>query len=346
MSWLSDNYEKVTLGAAVAALLALGYISLKNKGDQTNAFILPTPRPNNEVEAKGLPAIDKAKVSVYMEHKINQADLDGRKVDLFTGIVLFSQRDDPSNPVDLLKSEPVHAGIPNTWWMDNALDPGYGNAPDRDPDADGFSNREEFEAETDPNASDDYPEPVTKLAARSVYTSQVHLKPRVAVGAGRESFFNLENKVKGPLNKTAVPVKIDNIIEFKKALMQRRFKFVDLDKRRNANGVVDTIWIVEDLQPNKVGTQYRFDKRGDLDGHPKRSLGIMDSRATLVLNALNQDNESFEIDENTRFCLPYDPNAKIKPYLIKFIDIDEKIIIVEYLDKQGNKMEHVMPFAK
>ncbi|MDG1357715.1 MAG: hypothetical protein P8P36_05935, partial [Akkermansiaceae bacterium] len=91
---------------------------------------------------------------------------------------------------------------------------------------------------------------------------------------------------------------------------------------------------------------YRFDKRGDLDGHPKRALGIMDSRATLVLNALNQENESFELDENTRFSLPYDPQAKKKPYLIKSIDIDTKIITVEYLNKQGNKSEHVMQFAK
>ena len=349
MSWLSDNYEKVTLGAAVTALAALGYISVKNKSDQTNAFILPTPRQNQEVEAKGLAAIDKAKVSIYMEHKINQADLDGRKVDLFTGIILFSQRDDPKNPVDLLKSDPVHAGIPNTWWMENNLDPGYGNAAERDPDDDGFSNREEYEAETDPNNAGDYPEPVTKLGVRAskpVYTTQVHIKPRVATDGGRESFFNLENKVKVPLNKTDVQVKLNEVIKFKKPLMQNRFKFAGLDKRRNANGMVDVIWVIEDLQPNKKGTQYRFDKRGDLDGHPKRSLGIMDNRATLVLNALNQETKPFEVDENTYFSLPFDPKAEKKPYLLKTIDIIKMIIVVEYLDQDGNKIEHLMPYTK
>lgn len=344
MSWLSDNYEKVTLGAAVAALAALGYISVKNKSDQTSAFILPSPKQNTEVGVVGLPGIDKAKVSMYMEHRINQADLDGRKVDLFTGIVLFSQRDDPKNPVDLLKSDPVHAGIPNTWWMENKLDPGYRNAPERDPDDDGFANREEYEAETNPNDASDYPEPVTKLQADSVNTTQVHLKPRVATSAGRESFFNLETKVKVAVNKTDDPVKLGGVITLKKALMQKRFKFVDLDKRRNANGMVDTIWVIEDLQTNKVGTQYRFDKRGDLDGHPKRSLGIMDSKATLILNALNQEAKPFKIDENTYFSLPYDPAATKKPYLLKSVDIDKMTIVVEYLDREGNKLEHVMSY--
>lgn len=343
MSWLSDNYEKVTLGAAVTALAALAYISIKNKGDQANAFTLPNPKQNNEVRVDSLPGIENSKVSMYMEHRINQADLDGRKVDLFTGIVLFSKRDDPKNPVDLLKSDPVHAGIPNTWWMDYALDPGYGNAPDRDPDDDGFSNREEFESETDPTDEKDYPEPVSKLKALAVETTQVHLKPREVGSGGERSLFNLESKSGRKVNKMKPePVTIGDTIVFTKPLMQKRFKFVDLDRRRNANGLIDIIWVIEDLQPNKKGTQYRFDKRGDLDGHPDRSLGIMDSKAKLLLEALDEGDKPFEIDENTYFSLPYDEGATRKPYLLKNIDLNKKTIVVEYQDKEGNKLEHLM----
>ena len=347
MSWLSDNYEKVTLGAAVTALLALGYISFKNKGDQADAFSLPNPKQNNEVSVDGLSDIENSKVSMYMEHRINQADLDGRKVDLFTGIVLYSKRDDPKNPVDLLKSDPVHAGVPNTWWMEHDLDPGYGNAPDRDPDDDGFANREEFEAETDPNDEKDYPEPVSKLKALSVETTQVHLKPREVGGGGKQTLFNLQSKSGRTVNKMKPePAAIGDIITFTKPLMQKRFKFFDLDRRRNANGLVDIIWVIEDMQPNKKGTQYRFDKRGDLDGHPERSLGIMDSKAKLVLQALDEGDKPFEIDENTYFSLPYDDAATRKPYLLKSIDLSKMTIIVEYQDKEGNKLEHVMPFPK
>ena len=344
MSWLSDNYEKVTLIAALIALAALGHISMQNKDNQADAFILPAPKQNAEVEVEGLSAIDKAKISMYMEHRINQADLDGRKVDLFTGIILFSQRDDPKNPVDLLKSEPVHEGIPNTWWMTHSLDPGYSNAPERDPDGEGFSNREEFEAETDPNNANEYPEPVTKLRAISVYTSQVHLKPVAVIGKGEESLFGLENSAKGSKNTTQGGIKQGEVITFKRPLMQKRFKFFGLDERTNANGTADTIWVIEDLQPNKKGTLYRFDKRGDLDGHPKRALGIMDSQAKLVLNALDQGDQPFVIDENIHFSLPFDPEALKKPYLLKSIDIKNKIIVVEYTDDEGTKLEHIMSY--
>jgi len=346
MSWLSDNYEKVTLGAAVTALVALGYISFKNKGDQANAFNLPNPKQNNEVSVDGLADIETSKVSMYMEHRINQADLDGRKVDLFTGIILFSKRDDPKNPVDLLKSDPVHAGIPNTWWMEHNLDPGYANAPDRDPDSDGFANREEFEAETDPNDEKDYPEPISKLKALSVDTVQVHLKPREVSGGGKQTLFDLESKSKRRYNKTSDPIGVGNVITFQKPLMQKRFKFADLDRRRNANGMIDIIWVIEDLKPNKKGTQYRFDKRGDLDGFAARALGIMDSKAKLVLEALDEGGKPFEIEENTYFSLPYDDDAKQKPYLLKSIDLNKMTIIVEYQDKEGNKLEHILPFPK
>jgi hypothetical protein len=352
MSWLSDNYEKVTLGAAVTALLALVYISMKNKSDQTNAFILPTPRQNEEIEVKEFAAVDKAKVSIYMEHKINQADLDGRKVDLFTGIVLFSQRDDPKNPVDLLKSDPVHIGIPNTWWMENDIDPGYSNSPERDPDGDGFTNREEFDADTDPNESSEYPEPVKKLVVSSVDTLQLHIKPWEASGKGEESFFKIVNKGGDQIVKTVDAIKIGDIIVFKKAkkantaMLQRRFKFAGLSKRRNPNGVIDTIWIIKDLKPNKKGAEYRFDKRSDLDGYADRSMGIMDTKVTFMLQALEKSDQPFVIEENTYFSLPYDPNAVEKKYLLKEIDRKNKTVTVEYENADGSKNEHVMPYAQ
>ena len=126
--------------------------------------------------------------------------------------------------------------------------------------------------------------------------------------------------------------------------MQKRFKFADLDRRRNANGMIDIIWVIEDLKPNKKGTRYRFDKRGDLDGFAARALGIMDSKAKLVLEALDEGGKPFEIEENTNFSLPYDDDAKQKPYLLKSIDLNKMTIIVEYQDKEGNKLEHTLPF--
>lgn len=346
MSWLSDHYEKVTLGASLAAMAALGFAGFKNKQDQVNAFTLHKAKPNNEIKVPLLPAVENTKISIYEDHKINQADLDGRKVNLLTGIMLYAKRDDPQNPVDLLKSEPIHAGIPNEWWSENKVDPGYINAPERDPDKDGFNNREEFEAETDPNDVTDYPEPVTKLRVQSIGAKQWHIKPRGVSSDAKASLFNLEqpNKYKANRTRGDAPVNLGQVIIFEGPLMKERFRFADLEKRNNVSGGVDTIWVIEDLQPNKKGTMYRFDSRGNLDPHTnrKKGNGIMDYKAKLFLEALDMQNEVFELDENTRFSLPYNPEAAQKPYLLRSIDTTAQEVLIEYTDKQGNKKEHMM----
>ncbi|MGB0992187.1 MAG: Amuc_1099 family pilus-like system protein, partial [Akkermansiaceae bacterium] len=72
-----------------------------------------------------------------------------------------------------------------------------------------------------------------------------------------------------------------------------------------------TIWLIEDLAENKKGKIYRIDRRAN--------PGIVDSTATFTLNALGQDGSKFTIPEGTRFSLPYDEKAKVKPYLLKQI---------------------------
>ena len=347
MSWFSDNYEKVTLGGAVVVTIALAALGFKNKGDLAEAFRLPAPKKNTETGVAGLQDMQGVMTSLGAVHEVHQADLDGRKVDLFTGVSLFAKKDDLQNPVDLLKSEPVHAGISNTWWLKYGIDPGYSDSPDQDPDDDGFSNREEFTVETDPTDTGSFPEPVMKLRAIGVSTTQVHLKPQSVLGGGKQSMFKLETKASVRVNKMKPdPVVVGDVISFIKPLMDKRFKFVGLDQRQNTNGTVDTIWVIEDLQPSKKGTQYRFDKRGDLDGHPGRALGIMDSTVELTLQALGQGDKSFKIEESGYFSLPFDPKAAKKPYLLKTVDLKQSTVEVEYTDKEGNKQLHVMPFNK
>ena len=347
MSWFSDNYEKITLGGATVIAIAFASFGFKNNSDLAEAFRLPAPKKNMETGVAGLEDMQDVMASLDGVHEVHQADLDGRKVDLFTGVSLFAKKDDFRNPVDLLKSDPVHAGISNTWWLKHGIDPGYSDSPDQDPDNDGFNNREEYTEETDPKDSESYPEAVVKLRTISVTTTQVHFKPQDVGGGGKQSLFKLENKGGNRINYMAPkPIGVDQVIQFTKPLMDKRFKFAALEQRQNANGTVDTIWVIEDLQPNKKGTEYRFDKRGDLDGYKGRTLGIMDSTAELTLQALGQDDKSFKVDENAYFSLPFDEKATKKPYLLKTVDLKESKVEVEYTDKEGNKQLHIMPFIK
>ena len=345
MSWFSDNYEKVIIGGAAAAAVAVTALGFKNKAELSNAFQSAPPRKNSDTEVGGIQAMSEAKTALQSTHEIQQADIDGRKVNLFTGVALFAKKDDMADPVDLLKSEPVHAGIPNTWWLDYGIDPGFSNSPEQDADEDGFDNRAEHAAETDPVDAESHPEPVAKLSVVEVMVEQHHIKPQDLGEGGKRALFKLENKYAKRKNKMKPqPIGVGDAIIFEDpSIMQKRFKFAGLDRRQNANGSEDIIWIIEDLQPNKAGVQYRFDKRGDLDGYPKHTRGIMDYTVKLNLQALGQDGKTFEVMENSRFSLPYDEKAASKPYLLKMIDTDAARAEVEYTDGEGNKQLHVMP---
>ena len=348
MSWFSNNYEKAALGGSVLIAVALGAIVFKNKGEIEDAFSIDSPKKNNKTTVDGLPDITIVRDSFRNVHEIHQADIDGRKVDLFTGVALFSKRDDPSNPVDLLKSEAVHQGIANIWWLKYGLDPGFSDSPDRDPDKDGFSNREEFKAGTDPTVFKSHPDPYIKLAVTSVKTTQIHLKP--ADFGGGSFMFKLQDRNERDHNKmpsAAGGIKAGSIIEFEKDLMKRRFKFVRVfEVEIQKNGMAQKVkrWEIEDLKPNKAGTKYLFDRRGAMIGFPNRKSAIMDSTIELTLEALGQTGSPFKLEENNRFSLPFDPEATEKPYLLKKVDLANKTVEVEYTDKDGKLQPHIMKF--
>ncbi len=341
MSWLSDHYEKAVLGGAVVVAATLGAVIFKNKGDIAAAFSVASPKHNQETGVAGLAEIIRVRDSFGELHQVVQPDIDGRKVDLFTGVPLFSKKDDQDNPVDLLKSRPVHAEMDNNWWLKYGIDPGFGDSPERDPDKDGFTNREEYMAGTHPKDFDDHPDPIVKLAVMAkdgVKTIQVHIKP--SDFGGGQFVFRLENKAGVRVNRMAPkPIKAGDNIVFLQPLMQKRFRFVNMLQRQEVrNGVMQPvkIWQIEDLKPNKKGTIYEVDRQG--------RPGIQDITVELVLQALGQGGNPFKVEENTRFSLPFDADAKEKPYLLKSVDLDNKTIGVEYTHSDGTLKLHTMNF--
>ena len=138
MSWFSKNYEKAALGGAVAVALGLAYLGWSKFSSVESDFggvLVGSGNNNPAVAAADL--IPKALQSLKIDRTWNQALDSDRPVDLFTGIALFIKSSEPEKPVDLIKDAPVHDGIPNTWWLEHRLDPGFADSPNRDPDEDG-----------------------------------------------------------------------------------------------------------------------------------------------------------------------------------------------------------------
>jgi len=337
MSWFSNNYEKAALGGAVVLALGLAYLGWSKYGGVDEDFGLGLKGAgNNNTAVPGAEKIPMAMQSMQLDRTWKQALDAQRPVDLFTGIALFVARSAPDKPVDLLKDEPVHPPIPNTWWIENRLDPGFADSPDRDPDGDGFSNREEFDAQTDPNSAKSHPPLIAKL----MYARDESLVWVLRPGYGSEGKFpfTYEDGKGGKNRITAAEMVGPGEIFFSKEPMKNRFKLLDSEVRKELKPKINiemevTIVRIEDQRPNKKGVIYEFPSPLP-DDERKNDHLKHDRTAVLTLEAVGQQGVEFLVEENTAFALP--PDAAEKNYFLKTVTPES--ITVEYPDAAGNRL--------
>lgn len=342
MSWFSNNYEKAALGGAVVVALGLAYLGWSKFGGIEEDFGTGLKGAgNNNSAVPGVEKIPMAMQSMQLDRTSEQA-LDGdRPVDLFIGIALFVSSSAPDQPVDLLKDAPVHPPIPNTWWIENRLDPGFSDSPDHDPDGDGFSNREEFDAKTDPNSAKSHPPLIAKL----MYARDESLVWVLRPGHGSEGKFpfTYEDGKGGKNRITPAEMIAPDEIFFTKEPMKNRFKLLGEEKRQELNPRINTemdftIVRIEDQRHNKKGVVYEFPAPLPDDGRKNAHLKY-DRSAVLTLEAIGQGGTEFVVEENTAFALPHD--AEEKNYFLKAVTPDS--ITVEYPDPQGNRRTAEVP---
>ncbi len=335
MSWFSTNYEKVVLGAAIGAALGLAYLGWSKHGSvETDFSIDLRGRGNNQTAVRDADLIPQALASLKMDHSWLQAlDMD-RPVDLFTGIPLFIKSSAPDEPIDLLKDAPVHPPIPNIWWIQNRLDPGYADTLNRDPDHDGFSNVEEFKAKTDPNSARSLPSLITKL----MFVKEDSLTWVLRPGYGLDGSFPIVYEdSKGGANKAGAAEMIaPGTLFFSKGVMANRFKLLGSEVRKELNKKINIemeqmIVRIEDQRPNKKGTVYELP--APLSDQRKNDYRQYDRTAIFSLEALGLNGKEFKVEENTTFALP--PSNPNKNYLVKAITPES--VTIEFYNAAGDK---------
>ncbi|RPH92302.1 MAG: hypothetical protein EHM68_17495 [Lysobacterales bacterium] len=335
MSWFSKNYEKAALGGAVAVALGLAYLGWSKSGGVDEDFGTGLKGAgNNNTAVAGAERIPMALQSMQLDRTWKQALDAERPVDLFTGIALFVAKSAPEKPVDLLKDAPIHPPIPNTWWIENRIDPGYADSPDRDPDGDGFSNREEFHANTDPNSAKSFPALIAKL----MYAKDESLAWVIRPGYGSDGKFPFTYEDgQGRKNRvTAAEMIGPDELFFSKEPMKNRFKLLGSEVRKELNKKINiemevTIVRIEDQRPNKKGLVYEIPS--PLSEERKNEHVQYDRTAILSLEALGMAGNEIKVEENTAFALP--PDAPAKDYFLK--SVTPGSVIVEYPDAAGNR---------
>ncbi len=338
MSWISENYEKAAIGVGAVAAIGLAWFGWQKVGSVDEDFIGvptgPTSR-NSDPSVPGSDRVATATSSFQLKREWTKGDDNGRPVDLFTGVPLFVNKNNLSNPVDLVDPnvEDVHPPIPNQWWIDNRIDPGFGDSPQRDADEDGFSNLEEFTAKTDPSDNRDYPPLITKLTYAGDEAIQWVLRPGYPGANGGFTFEYNDSLRRAAKVGAADPVAPGELF-FEEGAVKNRFKFIGSEKRKELNErlkveVDVTIVSVEDQKPNKMGMVYEIPaqfRKGDAE-----KFARYDRTAVLTLEALGLDGQEIKVEEYTSFALP--PDAKDKSFKLK--EVSPEAIIVEHTDADG-----------
>lgn len=341
MSWFQKNYEKAALGGAAVVALGLAYMGWSKFGSVEEDFATRlTGSGNSNTAVRNADLIPQAKASLQRP-RVWEQGMDGdRPVDLFTGIPLFVSSAAPEKPIDLLKDAPVHPLIPNTWWIEHRIDPGFADSPARDPDQDGFSNLEEYTAKTNPNDAKSVPSLIAKL----MFLKDESLGWVIRPGYGLNGSFPFKYQdTKGATNQTggADLIAPDGLF-FLKAPMMNRFKLLGSEVRKEMNPKikieVETTYVrIEDQRPNKKGTVYEIPS--PLSEERRNEHLKWDRTAILSLEALGLSGKEFKVEENTTFSLP--PDSGKKDYLLKTVTPDS--VEVEYTNPAGEKKSVTIP---
>jgi hypothetical protein len=339
MSKLPKNFEKTLLG--IAGVVALGFAALGFMKSSAVAEDFPAPvagTPKNDPSIPEAEATAAASSSLKLNRAFEPAVPEGRPVDLFVGVRLFADKNNPNDPVDISApgQKAVHEGIPNKWWVDTGADPTYANSPARDDDGDGFTNRDEFEAKTNPVSGKSIPPLINKLAYLKDESTMWYVQ------FGLESNGKWAPKFTGLTHdgtKLANRVSAVEMIEpgatfFKDGVMANRFKFTGMTEKeiispRTKLAQMVKFGLYEDLKPNKLGEKY--ESQYGLPDAQLEASAYHDRTAVLELQAIDNQGKEFKVEERTKFALP--PDAPEKNYYLK--KVTPEAIEVEYTDAAG-----------
>lgn len=337
MSQLPKNFEKILLGVGGVAALAFAGLGFMKSSAVTEDFSRTgAGAGKNEVTIPEAEATAKAVGSLTADRVIESGDDDGRPVDLFVGVPLFADKNNPNVPVDPLEGKPVHEGIPNRWWIENGADMTFANSPDRDDDGDGFTNREEFEAKTHPVDAKSIPALINKLAYLKDESTMWYVQFGLESGGKWAPRFTgltpdkkrLQNRV------SAVEMMEPGATFFKEGAMANRFKFTGIIEREitsERTGLEQKVKFAqyEELKPNKAGDKY--ESQAGLPDAELEAKAYYDRTAVLDLRAIGYEGKEFKVEERTKFALP--PDAPEKNYTLK--KVTPEAIEVEYADAKG-----------
>jgi hypothetical protein len=353
---MKKNYEKLILALCALAGAGVTYLGYsKNSSLETDFEFVDKTSGKSVTAVDGAAKLTATLASVNQPVQLEQAKIgeNKRPVDNFVGVSLFAKKpakgEKVAKPVDPVLDAPIHPPIPNLWWLENRLDPGFGDSPNRDEDNDGFTNLEEYESKTSPVDAKIHPALINKLKfvkydsvgyfvwfSSSLGADQYQFKIAELPSAfelaplARQEQFLAESPLQYNRTKNYIGSGA-NIFEDGLCAGRYRLKSVSVKEVLNEATNLKSpneFAIIEDLAPHK-GDSFEIPKSPSRKDRP--ATVRYDRTAVLELDAIGQKGKEFKVLENGTFSLPEgDPQ---KAY--RLVKISPTAISVEFKDSSG-----------
>ncbi len=171
MEQLKAHYEKLLLAAAGIVLAVAAVYMAGDSGSLGERFTRP-----NIVRTGAAFEADK-KIEQF---KADRVSMDKHQAwDEASGSLFVSREyvQQDGRLIDIMQGDAeIFPGIPNKWLKQHNLDYSDRSLPERDPDADGYTNLEEFRAQTNPRDPASHPAAWTKLRLIGIKQEQLRIK--------------------------------------------------------------------------------------------------------------------------------------------------------------------------
>ncbi len=343
MSWMKENYHIAALGGGALVLAGLGYMGYSGNQAVNETFNAPNPNPGKTTSVPGGALADSVTAMLTeLDPVVHQKTTSGRPVDLFTSVDLYTKDGNKMKLLDLLKIDPVHPPIENQWWVDHRIDPSFSDSPMKDEDGDGFNNKEEFVAKTNPNDPEDFGDLITKLEVVKVESDMWRLLFKTVLGKGYQfdyAFIPFGQKKATNRIPASKAIAIGDTF-FPEDPGKERFKLVEVFQveEDGPTGKRMRDWAkIQDLNPSKNGNE--FNLPFNADAKQLRDITFYDHRVTLRLNAIGEEGNQFTLEESGTFALP--ASGADKNYKMIEVKLDAErqpeFVVIEYKDGEETK---------